>query len=148
MPSRVNTRDITQAPGYEIDKNGHVFHLGKILYPEIRNAPYGPRLTVEICQSWVPLHVIMSDVWYDGGVVLCRTGSTMLFLAHICFALTKCPRLSSGEMPTPDQIRCVWHHYQQNNVRVSDLADATGLQWQTEDFLGLIKAILAASIRM
>lgn len=146
--SQVNCRSIPQAPGYEVDKNGHVFHLNKVVYPEIRNAPYGPRLTVQICQSWVPVHVIMSDVWYSGAVVLCRTGSTMLFLAQLCFPLTKCPRLSSGEMPSADQIRCVWHHYQQNNVRVSDLAAATSLQWQTEDFLGLIKAILAASIRM
>ena len=86
MSSR-NLRSIAQAPGYAIDKNGHVYQSGKLVAPEVRNAPYGPRLTVQIFESWVPVHALISDVWYGGAVVLCRTGNPMLFQAESASAI-------------------------------------------------------------
>ena len=136
------------APGLTIDKNGAIW-TGHIRVQTVTTeSRFGVAiLSVDIGDKRYDVWKILSQAWYDGAVLLTRTGTMLSFKADQTIALKSVTRSSTKVISDPDEIQLAWQKYNQG-ISCWELAEKTGLIFYTRDeFVSLIKDILVAGIR-
>lgn len=141
------------APGLTIDKNGRIWKGHMSIYTVTTQSRFGVSIasvdigSPESGYKRYDVWKILSQAWYEGAVLLTRTGNMLCFNSDQTIAIKSVTRASTKVISDPDEIQLVWQKYNEG-VSCWELAEKTGLIFYTRDeFVSLIKDILVAGIR-
>ena len=139
-------RDVAGYPGLRIDSGGVVWN-GKKRMPttNVQDRHGVSMLAIYTGDDFVPIWDIMSNAFYDGGLILPRDGN--FFNCHKS-GIVEVKHVSFDVITDTDDIRWIWWMYCRG-LRCSEILEATKWsdKFRVDDIKNVVRDVLVQGIR-
>lgn len=142
-------RIIPFAPQYSITRSGRVWQNRNSVPPFTQDGTYGLKhLCVRINEERHFIWRILSQVWYDNGLILTRDGGYLNWSEDNVFVVRIPEKSKWFDASKVGEIQWVWWCYQHERIWCHSMGERSGLLvYSVDEYKELIRAILISSVK-